>query len=146
MKIAEALIQRKELVKKINRLNEEVAANLITAEEAMPAENFITSRLVEITTLSEKLSALNFSISEANAANLAKELNELKTLDSLVSIHQKWRKTLLGPKDEFMYGRQEKVTKVNFNIDTMNVLLEELEEKRRTVDRTLQRRNWEIDV
>ena len=146
MKIAEALIQRKELVKKINRLNEEVAANLITAEEAMPAENFITSRLVEITTLSEKLSALNFSISEANAANLAKELNELKTLDSLVSIHQKWRKTLLGPKDEFIYGRQEKVTKVNFSIDTMNVLLEELEEKRRTVDRTLQRRNWEIDV
>ena len=146
MKIAEALIYRKELVKKINRLNEEITANLVTAEESVPTEGFITSRLAEIASLSVTLSKLNFDISAANAKNLAKELNDLKALDALVSIHQKWRKALLGPKDEFMYSRQEKVTKVNFSIDTMNTLLEELEEKRRTVDKVLQRKNWEIDI
>lgn len=146
MKIAEALIQRKELAKKINRLNEEIGAVLVTEETSSPKKNFISSRLKNITTLSNELAQLNLKINNVNSKNLSEELNELKTLDSLISFHQKWRKILLNSKEDFTYGRGEKVYKTNFSIDTMNTLLEELESERRDVDRLLQRRNWEIDV
>lgn len=146
MRIAEALIQRKELVKKMNRLNEEISSVLITEEASTPDENFISSRIEKIITLSNELAELNLKINVANSKNLANELNELKTLDSLISFHQKWRKALLNPKDEFIYSRGEKTYKANFSIDKMNTSLEDLEEMRRNVDRFLQRKNWEIDI
>ncbi len=148
MKIAEGLIERKEIVKKINRLNEEITANLYTEEDAKPdKENFIQSRMGTIIGLSAQLSELNLKISNANAANLSLELNDLKTLDSLISFHQKWRKSLLSSGVEFMYGsRSEKTYTKNFDIDTMNSLLEDLDTKRRVIDKLLQRRNWEIEI
>ena len=146
MKIAEALIERKELIKKMNRLNEEITASLVTEVELAPAEGYISSRLADIISISTKLSLLNGHIATANAANLSIELNELKTLDALISFHQKWRKALLNTSEGFMYGRGEKTYKTNYDIETMNVLLEKLEEERRAVDKTLQRRNWELDI
>ncbi len=147
MKIAEGLIERKEIVKKINRLNEEITANLYTEEDAIPNGNFIQSRMDTIIELSTQLSELNLKISNANAANLSLELNDLKTLDSLISFHQKWRKSLLSSGVEFMYGsRSEKTYTKNFDIDIMNSLLEDLEAKRRVIDKLLQRRNWEIEI
>lgn len=145
MKLAEKLMERKDIVKKISRIKEEVTSNLITQIEFAPKDDsFIKTRLDELTTQTVKLQKVNKEINDSNAKYLSDDLNKLQILDTLINFYKNCRKAMLD-RDQYTYSRESKF-KMNYDIESINKTLEDFESGRRELDKKIQKMNWEIVV
>lgn len=147
MKLAEALLERKELSKKISRLEEEVSSIIVTTDSDTYSEEAIESKLDEINILNSKLEALNISINKANAHHQAENLVGLQQTDRLIAFYQKLRNKLLNPREErgIWAGEGPKYNK-NYSLQIINGQLERLEKMRTQIDRKIMKTNWQIEI
>jgi len=143
MKLSEALMERKDLIKKVNNIKEEITSNLVTRQGfQLPFD--MDSLFVDYKTLQRKLETLNLRIDKTNAAHLTDKLNELRILDSIMIFYKQCRKTLLSEHSS-MY-REEPIYERNYDITRLNEEIELFEIARRTIDREIQSINWQTEL
>ena len=143
MKLAEALMERKDIVKKISRVTEEIMALLVTPAFEKVDSAVIKSKIGTHQDLVEALSALNVQIDKANVV-LIDKLNALRTLDSHIGFCKEIRAGLIGEKNRFRYSENE--YSKNIELYFINDLLEAYEKQRRALDREIQGLNWTINI
>lgn len=147
MKLAEALIQRKDLIKEISRLREEVLNSLIAREDIKVEPIDISKKIKLISEKEAELHKLNINIDKANSKHLLEDINTLKILDSAISFWKSARDKVLHAEESFSsWGKSDVKYEVRMKLEDINDILTQYEKKRREVDRALQRKNWEIDL
>lgn len=147
MKLQEAFMERNDLRKKINRVESELNTVIVT-EEDQPLEFDPKMKLKELVDLQDDLFRLNVAIDKANIVNIEK-LQQLRILDEKIKLYSNLRSTLLSWKKHQTRGWAETTTIVmnkNFDLNEVTQILESLEQRRRNLDRDLQRSNWETEV
>ena len=143
MKLSEALMERKDLIKKVNNIKEEITSNLVTREGfQLPFD--MKSLFTDYKELQTKLETLNLRIDKTNAAHLTEKLNALRILDSVMIFYKQCRKTLLSEHSS-MY-REEPVYERNYDINRLNEEIELFEIERRKLDREIQSINWQTEL
>lgn len=146
MKLSRALLERRELTKKIARLKEEIQASLITVEHESVPESEIEKKFELYDVLMIDLHQLNLKIDRANAHHLIEKLNSLRILDSRIDFLKTCRKTLISGNEMRYYSRNEVKDVKNLPIDTVNRTLEKLESDRNQLDSEIQEINWTIEI
>lgn len=150
MKLAEALFDRKEKSKKIERLKEEVESRIISDESEAVTEEWVESKLQEIREASQEFQKINVAIEQANASHQSENLNRLRQLDTLISFYSNLRKKLLGQDHNnrsIWHGEVSSEKKVkNYSYEKLSKKLEDLEKERKDLDKTIMRINWNIEI
>lgn len=150
MKLAEALFERKEKSKKIERLKEEVNSYIITNESENVSEDWIDSKLKDIREASNEFQSINVAIEKANATHQSENLNRLRQLDTLISFYSDLRKKLLGQDHNnrsIWHGEVSSEKKVkNYPYEKLSKKLEDLEKERKDLDKTIMKINWNIEI
>lgn len=150
MKLAEALFERKEKSKKIERLKEEVESYIITNESESVSEEWIEDKFQEIRQASNEFQKINVAIEKANASHQSENLNRLRQLDTLISFYSNLRKKLLGQDHNSRHiwsGEVDKEKKVkNYSYEKLIKKLEDLEKERKDLDKTIMKINWNIEI
>jgi len=143
MKLSEALMERKDLIKKINNIKEEITSNLVTRQGfQLPFDMDLL--FADYKELQAMLESLNLRIDKANADHLTEKLNALRILDSIMIFYKQCRKTLLSEHSS-MY-REEPVYERNYDITRLNEEIELFEIERRKLDREIQSINWQTEL
>jgi hypothetical protein len=145
MKLAEALLERKEKLKKMERLQEEIKASVVTTDEKVEAED-IDSLLGTLTNVSNEVEELNIKISKANAEHQAENLAKIQQLDKMISFYKDVRNKILNPRDQRAFWGENVSFNKNYNHKAITSRLEELEKQRTNTDREMTRLNWQIDI
>lgn len=146
MKLAEALMQRQDIVKEINKIKEELLSAAVIRSDLELKIN-IADKIEKLKELEEKLFNLNVDIDKANKENLLNEINRLRILDSSISFWKELREKVLHAGSDFGWGSRDEIKyKINLNIDEVNSELDKLEKARREIDRQLQKKNWQIEI
>jgi len=150
MKLAEALFERKEKAKKIERLKEEVSSYIITPESETVEEKWVENKLLEIKEASNDFQKINIAIDKANATHQSENLNRLRQLDTLISFYSDLRKKLLGQEHNsrsIWSGEVNSEKKVkNYSYEKLSKKLEDLERERKDLDKTIMKINWNIEI
>lgn len=146
MKLSRALLKRRDLVKKLSRLKEEVLAMLVTSSNDMFEQSEIEQKLAKVDEKTIELESLNIKIDRANSINLMEYLAHLKVLDGKIDFYKKCRQTLLQGEENWRFVKPEQAEKKNFNMDEMTRLLETLEEERSELDSEIQEKNWTTEI
>lgn len=146
MKLSRALLERRDLTKKIARVKEEIQASLVTPEHQAVNEAAINLKFGHLNELMENLHHINLVIDRANAEHLTADLNMLRILDSKIDFYKACRKALVSDNDMRYYSRSEVKDVKNISVNTINNKLEELEEERKNLDASIQEKNWTIEV
>ena len=151
MTLAEAFMERKDIQKKIDRATEELNSVLITEEGIEVAYN-AKEKEKEVTDLMMMLFNLNIDIDKANEKNI-EDLQLLRSLDREIRfyesirnslIHGQARKTILRG---FMENSDTNIKMVkNLDVNAVAEKLSTLEKNRRDLDRSLQKKNWSINI
>ena len=143
MVLAEALMARKDLVKKVERIKTLVSNSLITYKD-MPAEIDVNAKLSQYISLMRDLEILNTQIDKANSVNI-EALSKLRILDSKLGFYKKLSDSLTN--DSRMSFRSTEVEMVkNLSITEIEPIIEDLEIQRRDVDKSLQKANWTTEI
>jgi len=150
MTLAEAFMARNDIQKKIDRTIEELNSVLITEEGQENPYTAISKEKVVID-LMDQLLNMNIKIDKANINN-QKNLLGLRILDKKISFYKDLRNLIIHgeSRKRFMRGfsTEESAVKMIKNMDQIYIgkTLEDLEIKRRNMDRQLQKKNWQIEV
>jgi len=142
MKLAEALMKRKDLQKEISALKSDISSLTIRRKNAPQYDNInVKSKLQEFLSKYEELEKLNVSIAKTNAKYLIEDIEKIKIIDKLIAFYSALKSILLHD------GSYEEVEWVaNLDLEEIDVFLKMLEKQRRDVDRKLQKMNWQIDL
>lgn len=143
MKLAEALMERKDLVKKINKAKEEITSNLVTKEGfELPLD--MDKLFLQYESDQNNLMKLNTQIDKTNVI-LIDRLNRLRILDSKMAFYRECRKSLLEDSSNRFYNENVKMTR-NYDLNKANTRLDKLELLRREVDKEIQKINWATEL
>jgi len=145
MKIAEALMERKDLTKKISRIKENILSNLLTRADLAPKESYVMSLLIKYNKSMDELEKLNKAIDKANI-KIQDELNYIKILDSKIAFYKEAGKKLLEGNSSYMYSEMKAEIIKNYDIDLINNELEKLENERREIEKKILKINWETSI
>jgi len=152
MKIAEALVQVKDLKGKVAELTRRIQTDALFEQLDEGQEVPDISLLIEeLVTLTRNLGNLKTRIARTNAQRgLVDKINEMAQLRSLVAqldslTNNKQSATKLRRID---YGEPHvKMTIVaTYNVDEVSSSLDEMRSRIRALDLELQRLNWEVDL
>lgn len=147
MTLQEAFMERNDLRKKITRTQEELDTVLITDVDE-PQDYDAKDKLEQIEVLTDALEILNITIEKANSINIER-LHHLRMLDEKIRIYtriksklQRWeRKRTIGYSDSTIVE-----TKRNLDFENICEIFDALEKERRTVDKELQKANWQTEI
>lgn len=157
MKLAEALIERKGLQKKMERLSERLANNAKTQEGEVPAED-PKALLLEITDTSSALTTLVIRINKTNShvalfGASVMDVGYMSLADGLAmrdgiakkrNILVKFAEAATEPIRA--YGRMEIKYKRTMDIPEIQVMIDRLTAEYNSLDAKIQGKNWEIDL
>ena len=157
MKLAEALIERKGLQKKLERLSERLSNNAKTQEGEVPAED-PKALLIEITDASSELTTLVIRINKTNShvalfGALVVDVGYMSLADGLAmrdgiakrrNILSKFAEAATEPIRA--YGRMEIKYKRTMDIPEIQAMIDRLTTEYNALDAKIQGKNWEIDL
>lgn len=145
MKLAEALLERKEKLKKMERLQEEIKATVVTTDEKVD-QGDIVELLDSLAKVSDEVQKLNARITKANAEHQAENLAKLQQLDKMISFYKEIRSKILNPREQRAFWGESVSFNKNFDHKTITDSLESLEKERSQTDKELTKKNWQIDI
>ena len=145
MKLAEALLERKEKMKKMERLQEEIKATVVTTDEKID-QGDILELLETLTKVSHEVRELNIKINKANAEHQAENLAKLQQLDKMIAFYKDIRNKILNPREQRAFWGESVSFNKNFDHKTITESLETLEKERSQTDKELTKKNWQIDI
>jgi len=144
MKLAEALMARKDLVAKINKIKELIKNNLVTRKDfQLPID--MTAQFLQYRELQGELEILNKKIDKTNAQYLTDKLNELRILDSKIAFYKECNTALMSSETSWRYNDDITLQR-NYDLNVLNSWLEQCEAMRRKIDREIQKTNWETEL
>ena len=138
-------MERKDIIKKIAQVKEEIKSNLVTKEGyQLP---FDMERLFsDFQDLQTKLKELNRKIDKTNAEFLGDHLNELRIIDAIIVFYKECRKQLLADSPGSFYRDTDSKYTRNYDINKINEMIELFQAKRRKLDREIQKVNWTTEL
>jgi hypothetical protein len=150
MKLAEALLLRADVQKKIASLRERIVANAIVQEGEKPHEA-PAKLLAEAEGALEQLEDL---VTRINATNLATKLPDGQTLtaaiakrDTLVQRHAMLVAAIAGcRKEPDRYGMREIKWIATLDVPKLQKQVEDLSKKIRELNAAIQQTNWKADL
>lgn len=149
MKLAEALLLRADIQKRIESLRARIIKNTIVQEGEPPSENPETL-LIEASEAIDQLNTLLFSI---NSANLAGKTQKDRTLteaiadrETLILKHSLVRATAESAVKPAAYGTREIRWVSTIDVAELQKEADSLAEKIRIVNIEIQEANWKIDI
>lgn len=150
MKLAEALIERKGLQKKLERLSERLVNNAKTQDGEVPAED-PKALLMEITDTRGELTTLVIRINKTNSFTMLEPglslADALAIRDGIAkkrNILSKFSEALTEPVRA--YGRQEIRYRRTMELPEIQVMIDRLSAEYNSLDARIQGKNWEIDL
>ncbi|MBR5365145.1 MAG: DIP1984 family protein [Clostridia bacterium] len=149
MKLAEALIERADLQKRIDQLEERLQSNALVQEGEEPAEDPVVL-LAELTTLSTCLEALitRINLTNASATVDGKSLTALiARRDCLTKRIRVLRRFLSSASQTAMRSRgSEIIVKSTVPVREMQKNVDDLSKALRETDTAIQAANWSTDL
>lgn len=150
MKLAEALLLRSDLQKKLSSLKSRVFANVKVQEGDEPSENpeqllIECQRLIsEISQLVERIHLTNAQTQLDNGKSLISQLNER---DTLAQRHKLLIQTIEEAKaDSDRYSYREIRWQSTVDIAGLYKQADDIAKKLREINLTIQSANWQIDL
>ncbi|MEG0922857.1 MAG: DIP1984 family protein [Comamonas sp.] len=150
MKLAEALLLRADLKKKLASLRERIGRNVMLQEGEEPKEKVedllaeATSALQEQQQLVRRINAANEATKLADGRLLADVLGER---DTLIARHSLLVVTIAAThKDVDRYSQREIKWVPQVNVASLQKQADDLSRKIREVNVTVQAANWQIDI
>lgn len=143
MVLAEALMARKDLVKKIERIKNLVSNSLVTYKD-IPLDVNIKDEMVKYHEKMDQLEEMNKKIDEANRVNIS-ALSKLRILDSQLGFYKKLSEGLSNDSRLSFRSVENEMIK-NMDIKDVESIIESLEDARREIDKILQKANWTIEI
>ena len=149
MKLAEALIERADLQKRIDQLEERLQSNALVQEGEEPAEDPVVL-LAELTTLSTSLEELitRINLTNASATVDGKSLTALiARRDCLTKRIRVLRRFLSSASQTAMRSRgSEIIVKSTVPVREMQKNVDDLSKALRETDTAIQTANWSTDL
>lgn len=149
MKLAEALLLRGDIQKKLASLRERVGTNAVVQEGDQPHED-PTRLLKEATSVLKELESLVFLI---NRANMDNQLPDGRTLaeaiahrETLVQHHSLLQHAIANTRREPRYGMSEIKWVATLKVSTLQKQSEELAKQIRELNAAIQEANWKIEL
>lgn len=141
-------MERRDILKKVKNLEEEISSQLFTydKEEIEIGNTKVLDKITEISGLVQALHFLNLDIDEANQ-KIKSILRDMQKFDKLISMYKGIRKQLLD-KDSIMGFRETPQKYSVIEIEEINKEIENAEIIRRKLDKEIQKYNWgkELDI
>ena len=149
MKIAEALIERADIQKRIEQLRDRLSNNALVQEGEEPAED-PTSLLSELDRLEKRLCELVARINLTNANTVSGGMTVTEMLALLYCLAQKndiMRDFLRAASQKWMRGRgSEIVVKSTVSVSELQKQVDDISKQLRELDTRIQGINWNTDL
>lgn len=144
MTLAEALMERRDIIKKINKIKEEIRSNLVTKEDfQLP---FDMDKLFDDFMLYQnKLMDINTRIDKTNVKVINDKLNQIRIFDAIIMFYKECRKDILQDRGSGLYREERRYVR-NYDINQINSNIDEYEKIRRELDRSIQKINWKTEL
>lgn len=150
MKLAEALILRADLQKRVEQLRERLKQSAQVQEGEKPPEE----PGVLLTELTRLLSQLADLITRINQTNIQTSLADGRTLTlalaqrDVIALHQSVLESLaeVASGRNYRYGRSEIRSVVTVDVAALRRQIDDLARQRRELDMTIQASNWATDL
>ena len=150
MKLAEALVQRADIKKRLTEIQTRLAQNARVQDGETPHENPETI----LRELAEALSAYRTLIQRINRTNAATQLSDGRTITDAIAerdvllIEQRTLDALIkaASQVDFRYSRTEIKLVATVNVAEQRRALDAVAKTLRELDLAIQRINWEVDV
>ena len=149
MKIAEALIERADIQKRIEQLRDRLSNNALVQESEEPAED-PTSLLSELDRLEKRLCELvaRINLTNANTVSGGMTVTEMLALrDCLAQKNDIMRDFLRAASQKWMRGRgSEIVVKSTVSVSELQKQVDDISKQLRELDTRIQGINWNTDL
>ncbi len=149
MKIAEALIERADIQKRIEQLRDRLSNNALVQEGEEPAED-PTSLLSELDRLEKRLCELvaRINLTNANTVSGGMTVTEMLSLrDCLAQKNDIMRDFLRAASQKWMRGRgSEIVVKSTVSVSELQKQVDDISKQLRELDTRIQGINWNTDL
>ncbi len=149
MKIAEALIERADIQKRIEQLRDRLSNNALVQEGEEPAED-PTSLLSELDRLEKRLCELvaRINLTNANTVSGGMTVTEMLSLrDCLAQKNDIMRDFLRAASQKWMRGRgSEIVVKSTVSVSELQKQVDDISKQLRELDIRIQGINWNTDL
>ena len=149
MKIAEALIERADIQKRIEQLRDRLSSNALVQEGEEPAED-PTSLLSELDRLEKRLCELvaRINLTNANTVSGGMTVTEMLALrDCLAQKNDIMRDFLRAASQKWMRGRgSEIVVKSTVSVSELQKQVDDISKQLRELDTRIQGINWNTDL
>ncbi len=149
MKIAEALIERADIQKRIEQLRDRLSSNALVQEGEEPAED-PTSLLTELDRLEKRLCELvaRINLTNANTVSGGMTVTEMLALrDCLAQKNDIMRDFLRAASQKWMRGRgSEIVVKSTVSVSELQKQVDDISKQLRELDTRIQGINWNTDL
>lgn len=149
MKIAEALIERADIQKRIEQLRDRLSNNALVQEGEEPAED-PTSLLSELDRLEKRLCELvaRINLTNANTVSGGMTVTEMLALrDCLAKKNDIMRDFLRAASQKWMRGRgSEIVVKSTVSVSELQKQVDDISKQLRELDTRIQGINWNTDL
>ena len=149
MKIAEALIERADIQKRIEQLRDRLSSNALVQEGEEPAED-PTSLLTELDRLEKRLCELVARINLTNANTVSGGMTVTEMLafrDCLAQKNDIIRDFLSAASQKWMRGRgSEIVVKSTVSVSELQKQVDDISKQLRELDTRIQGINWNTDL
>lgn len=149
MKIAEVLIERADIQKRIEQLRDRLSSNALVQEGEEPAED-PTSLLTELDRLEKRLCELvaRINLTNANTVSGGMTVTEMLALrDCLAQKNDIMRDFLRAASQKWMRGRgSEIVVKSTVSVSELQKQVDDISKQLRELDTRIQGINWNTDL
>lgn len=149
MKIAEALIERADIQKRIEQLRDRLSNNALVQEGEEPAED-PTSLLSELDRLEKRLCELvaRINLTNANTVSGGMTVTEMLALrDCFAQKNDIMRDFLRAASQKWMRGRgSEIVVKSTVSVSELQKQVDDISKQLRELDTRIQGINWNTDL
>lgn len=144
MKLAEALVQRADLKRRLAEIQGRLTQNARVQEGEQPYEN-PDAILRE---MRETLDAFRTVIQQINRTNSASRLEDGRTLTDALAAEQRIREALIkaAAQVDFRYSRSEIKQVATVDVAEQRRTLDSTARALRELDLSIQRANWQIDL
>jgi len=150
VKLAEALMKRKDIIKEIKKVEEEVLNNIVhfSAEEANKEGEVVHTKVLSLySALLKDLEYYNTAIEKTNRP-IAHNIKAMQLLDREISFYNQIRKKVINKNNDVgMRIYKEPATLYSaITVEDINALIKVKEAKRRSFDKKVQEFNWVTDL
>ena len=149
MKIAEALIERADIQKRIEQLRDRLSSNALVQEGEEPAEA-PTSLLTELDRLEKRLCELvaRINLTNANTVSDGMSVTEMLALrDCLAQKNDIMRDFLRTASQKWMRGRGSEIAvKSTVSVSELQKQVDDISKQLRELDTRIQGINWNTDL